>query len=143
MGWHDATVYGIAILPELFELVLDIDYLLRWVDPVPPSSNSSFWVSPATLAFQGVQDIASDISIQHIERPTIQEIRRINPSPTPVGGLTDWHWTIELHQGKVTFRAHGFKQFFRRPPVQLDSQELGLERRGGLSFDREWVQRAV
>ena len=34
MGWHDATVYAAATLPESFELVLDIDYILKWVDPV-------------------------------------------------------------------------------------------------------------
>jgi len=137
MGWHDASVYGLALLPGSLELLLDIDYILRWVDPVPPSPNYSFWVSPATLAFQGVQDVESEFSFLHIECLTIQGIKRADPKPTPTGGLTDWQWSIELHQGRLGFRAHGFRQFFRRPPLHTDGQAIGLNSRGGLSFAQE------
>src|SRR5262245_1377807 len=140
MGWHDAAIYGLAILPESFELVLDIDYILKWVDPVPPSPNFSFWVSPATLAFHGVQDVESELSFRHIEQPTIQDIHR--PAAAS-DGEDAGRWRVELHQGSMSFRASGFKQFFRRQPLHVEGQMIGLERRGGLSFGRELFPRAV
>jgi hypothetical protein len=33
MVWHDARIHAIAFLPDSFEFVLDIDYILRWVQP--------------------------------------------------------------------------------------------------------------
>jgi hypothetical protein len=142
MGWHDASVHALAVLPDSFELVLDIDYILKWVDAVPPNPHFSFWVSPATLVFHGVQDVETSISFQYIELPTIQDIHR--PDPTSANrGDNPARWKIELHQGSISFRADGFKQFFRREPVHGDQQEIDLEQRGGLSFAREFVGRAV
>jgi hypothetical protein len=57
MGWHDATVWAMAVVSDDFELIFDIDYILRWIDPVPPDPSFSFWVSPATLVFEGVQTL--------------------------------------------------------------------------------------
>jgi hypothetical protein len=33
MGWHDATVHAFALVPEQFELLLDIDYIVKWEEP--------------------------------------------------------------------------------------------------------------
>ena len=35
MGWHDSNIHAISFLPETFELVLDIDYILQWIHPEP------------------------------------------------------------------------------------------------------------
>jgi hypothetical protein len=45
MGWHDATVHAIALVPEQWELILDIDYILPWLEPVPPNEYFHFWIA--------------------------------------------------------------------------------------------------
>ena len=67
MGWHDATIHAFALVPEQFELLLDIDYILKWEEPEPPDVYHTFWVSPATLVFQGVQDIKINLDIDNIQ----------------------------------------------------------------------------
>jgi hypothetical protein len=61
MGWHDVHVHAFAFRPEIFELWLDIDYIFSWVDPHGGETHYSFWVAPATLAFENVYDLKFDI----------------------------------------------------------------------------------
>ena len=54
MNWHDNAVHAIAWEPlpdNPGRLLLDIDYILQWVAPEPPTATLSFWISPATLVF--------------------------------------------------------------------------------------------
>jgi hypothetical protein len=67
MGWHDATIHGLyiqqtdAVLPRL---LLDLDYIVRWVQPLPPEKHFNFWVSPATLVFEDVWDLEGDLGFK-------------------------------------------------------------------------------
>jgi hypothetical protein len=58
MGWHDSTIYGMALKNYddflLAEIVFDIDYLFKWIHPEPPEQSFSFWISPCTLVFKRV-----------------------------------------------------------------------------------------
>jgi hypothetical protein len=136
MGWHDATVHAFALIPEQFELVLDIDYILKWEEPEPPAVYYTFWISPATLVFEGVQDIKINLDIDHIQDIDLQGIEREGPVPAPNGELVDWNWVVEANQGSITFRATGYRQYFRRPPIRIKEQGFEQSQRGGLSFER-------
>ena len=136
MGWHDATVHAFALIPEQFELVLDIDYILKWEDPQLPDQHYTFWVSPATLVFEGVQNITIDLDIPYIQDIDLQGIQKEGPVPAPNGELIDWDWLIEANQGNIRFRAIGYKQYFRRAPIRIKEQGLEVSQRGGLSFER-------
>ncbi|TDQ78322.1 hypothetical protein [Sphingobacterium yanglingense] len=51
MGWHDASIYGFIFQNDNIDstttdLLFDIDYIFKWVHPVPPKGNFSFWVAP-------------------------------------------------------------------------------------------------
>src|SRR5687768_16247891 len=81
MGWHDVTVHAFALLPERFEFLLDIDYILKWEEPEPPDRYYTFWVSPATLVFEGVQNIKVDLDIGSIQDIDLQGIEREGPMP--------------------------------------------------------------
>ena len=48
-----------------------------------------------------------------------------------------FRWQVELPVGKIEFESSGYKQFFRSAPVFTESQSLGLETRGGVSFSRD------
>jgi hypothetical protein len=135
MGWHDSRVHAIAFLPDEFELCFDLDYIVQWVDPVPPASHYSFWVAPATLVFENVWDFK-----MAMDNPTpafdIFGIERSDEQPSPEHGGQFWSWTIDGVEGKISFRSSGYKQYVRRPPQHITSQVLDWEERGGLSFDR-------
>jgi hypothetical protein len=56
MDWHDARVHAITFheVEQDAELLLDLDYIVRWIDPEPPAEYFSFLVAPATLVFENV-----------------------------------------------------------------------------------------
>jgi hypothetical protein len=136
MGWHDVTVHAFALVPEQFELLLDIDYILKWEEPEPPEVHYTFWISPATLVFKGVQDIKISFDIDNIQDIDLQGIKRECAVPAPSRELVDWSWIIEANQGTLRFRATGYKQYFRRGPIRMKEQSLDVRQRGGLSFER-------
>jgi hypothetical protein len=138
MGWHDVTIYAITFHPEAFEFVLDVDYIFAWVDPEPPSPGYSFWISPATLVFQNVTDFKA-----RVEEPLglqIMDINRKDPRPPKnaayLPSKTEWKWTVDLLQGEIEFSSIGYCQYTRRKPIRVSSQQLTLEERGRISFDR-------
>ena len=136
MGWHDATIWAMAVISDDFELVFDIDYILRWVHPIPPEQYFNFWVSPATLVFPGVQNIKIDMDLDYIQLIEVADISREGLLARPDGSLTKWKWVIELQQGRIEFAASGFTQYFRKRPVFGKQPGLDLGQRGGLSFER-------
>lgn len=70
MGWHDATIHGLCVQPGAPDgslpprLLLDIDYIVRWVHPVAPQTHFSFWTAPSTLVFDDVWDFEGDLGFK-------------------------------------------------------------------------------
>ncbi|MFE3864499.1 hypothetical protein ACFXPT_29190 [Streptomyces goshikiensis] len=87
MGWHDATVHGLSVQPTndiLPRFLLDLDYIVRWVHPVPPATHFSFWISPATLVFEGVFDLQGDLDFQGLAVDLeIDGVHRLVPDDAP------------------------------------------------------------
>ena len=135
MGWHDATVHGLyvrktdAVLPEL---LLDLDYIVRWVHPVPPETHFGFWVAPATLVFADVWDFEGDLDFTGLAVDLeVDAVHRAAPADGR-DELPLWH--IEGHAFDLRFRASGFRQYFRQPPRHTSRYVLGAAERGGCSF---------
>jgi hypothetical protein len=63
MGWHDATVHAIGFGEDHDRalLMLDLDYIVRWIDPQPPHEYFTFFVAPATLVFENVSHFVADM----------------------------------------------------------------------------------
>jgi hypothetical protein len=135
MGWHDSRVHALAFLPKQFELCLDIDYIVRWVNPIPPANHYTFWIAPATLVFENVWDLKMTLDTQ-LPEFSLYSIERTDELPSPDGESRNWLWTLDGVEGNISFRASGYKQFFRRPPLHVQGQVLALDERGGISFDR-------
>ena len=138
MGWHDAQVHAFAFRPESWEFLLDLDYIVDWVKPAAGESHYSFWSAPATLVFESVAGLKIELEpfpafeLDSIERSDPQVLDGRENAPASV----HWLWTLEFFHGRITFRATGFAQHFRRQPVFNTTQSLTLDERGGLSFDR-------
>ncbi|MBN9391495.1 MAG: hypothetical protein J0I20_25915 [Chloroflexi bacterium] len=129
MGWHDATVHGLVFRPQNYSFALDLDYILKWVEPEPPESFYSFWVAPATLAFENVSEL--EIAIQsNLPQLTLFGIERDDERPVPNGHLKSWRYILDADQGTITFRATGFTQKFRNLPVFTRQQSLTEQERG-------------
>lgn len=139
MGWHDSPIYAFAFLAESNEFVLDIDYILRWVEPAQDETHFNFWVSPATLVFENAYDVKFDLKTRYGIRIDIQDIDRRNPRVLEAGllaGTNEWRWVIEAQEGEISLDATGYKQYFRKKPFLQREQALEMDARNGVSFYR-------
>lgn len=139
MGWHDSKIYAIAFEDDNFELMFDIDYILEWVNPEESESNYKFWVSPCTLVFRNVWNL--DINLETGLNLEILDLHRANitksKNESSITESSEYDWKVEINNGDVSFRSVGYRQYFRRSPVLIENQSIGLLRRGGISFDIE------
>jgi hypothetical protein len=140
MSWHDVTIHGIAFGPGEYELSLDIDYIFSWVHPAEGETYFRFWVAPCTLVFENVYDLHLEADPYGSTMLEVDHIRRNDPRAPKnaefVGRGVEWQWTLECHNGEVSFRSVGFKQYVRSAPVLTQQQSLDLPLRGGYSFER-------
>lgn len=136
MSWHDCRVYAIAFDKSNSRLLLDIDYITKWVKPNDSSEHYSFWVSPCTLIFNNVWNLKVDLEtnlemvINEITRENAHEAKNLN-------GKIEYDWQIELLQGEIKFKSIGYNLYLRKEPVLSQSQELSLKERGGFGFGNQ------
>ena len=125
MGWHDCTIYAIH-RPSLGEtkLLLDIDYIFKWINPVAPSPYYHFYISPATLVFEDVASLRMSI-----ETNTPLQINELT-KPKNDHKL----WKIECQQGLIEFSATQFTQYNRRKPIETEECSLGRSPLNPVSF---------
>jgi hypothetical protein len=135
MGWHDCRVHAISVaeyeddtLPPT-RLLLDLDYIVRWVDPAPRKKHFTFWIAPATLVFEQVWDITGELGPLHGGLEIADLHRLAPPDDKPYSA-----WHVEGHEFDLRFRAGGYRQYVRTPPRHVDRQVLTMAERGGLSF---------
>jgi len=136
MGWHDSKIYALEFRDESFELILDIDYILEWVNPSDNETQFKFWVAPATLVFRNVWNLNINIESLDLE---IQDLHRSNPRPpkniNSIKESLEYDWNIGTNSGEIAFTAVGYKQYFRKDAVLSSLQKVGLNERGGVSFE--------
>ncbi|GEM_PF-511058 len=136
MEWHDVKVHAIAMtseFPRRVELMLDLDYILQWVDPNPPEEYYNFWLAPATLVFENVAELSVRLQTEQLECQ-IDELKR--EAQIAPGGARSWRWNLSLHQGEISFLSTGYKQYFRQRPILHKKQHFTQDERGGVSFSR-------
>jgi hypothetical protein len=139
VGWHDARVHAIAFHEDEqdAELLLDLDYIVRWIDPEPPAEYFSFLIAPATLVFEKVWHLDGELGAAERTLLQIQGIERRDPDNDRQREMGLHMWVVEWSQGHgLTLLASGFRQHFRRRPVRVEGQWLELDERGGISFDQ-------
>jgi hypothetical protein len=135
MGWHDCRIHAVSIgeydddtLPPA-RMLLDLDYIVQWVDPVPFRQKFTFWITPATLVFEQAWDISGELGPLH-ESLEIADLHRLDPPD----GNPDPLWHIEGQNFELRLRAPGYTQYLRQPPHHVPRQILTSSERGGLSF---------
>jgi len=135
LSWHDNRVHAIALepaLPEPGRLLLDLDHIVQWVRPQPPSRLLSCWISPATLVFDPAFDLTTEIDLEGFSFSlSLGSVERSGPDEH---GIFDW--TLTGDRFTIALQASGFTQYLRRAPVLSPRTALTVEERGGFSFDR-------
>ncbi|MFQ6107901.1 MAG: hypothetical protein ACE5QF_10035 [Thermoplasmata archaeon] len=142
MGWHDCRIHAMALAGH--DMMLDIDYIFKWLLASKEGERHRFWVSPATLVFRNVDGLAIDIEVcgGNVEGPKIDinDIEREDKQVFRKFGkprVVFWKYTIYLHQGDLVFHSSGYNQYIRKEPILVESMSLGLEERGGVSFSTD------
>lgn len=135
MGWHDCRVHAVSVggyeddtLPPA-RLLLDLDYIVRWVQPTGPDGRFTFWIAPATLVFEQAWQIDGSIGPLHdiLEIADIHRLDAPDGDPEPL-------WHIEGQNFDLRLRAAGFTQYLRLPPRHVPRQLLTVGERGGPGF---------
>jgi len=138
MNWHDCYIHACAFNPEEFEFTLDLDYILKWIQPEPNETLFHFEVSPATLVFENVYDIIFDLSINSSLQ--IDNLSRTEPKPPRNKDFIhkdfEWRWIIDCNGGSVSFSSTGFYLYIRSAPQFGNTQKLDIHTRNGYSFLR-------
>jgi len=141
MGWHDVIVHGLGFNLEEDEFLLDIDYILAWVEPEPPSPYFSFWMAPATLVFHQASELKMDydaslgFQLQGIERGESRCVELVDSGEY----RRDVLWTLDGNEGSISLWAPRYTQFIRKRPVRSKAQAFSLSERGGISFERTMI----
>lgn len=133
LGWHDATIWAVAAIPEEYEFLLDLDYIFKWVEPADGEDHYKFWVSPVTMLFRDVHSVKFDLESRQGSLE-IANLHRGNSRPTPNGKLLETRYNVECQEGEITLWATGFEMHVRRAPTPQRSQRLSLRERGGISL---------
>jgi hypothetical protein len=91
LALHDCRIHAISIgeydddtLPPA-RVLLDLDYILKCVDPARGERYFTFWISPATLVFEGAWGIEGNLGPLH-ELLEIADLHTTSParsSPRP------------------------------------------------------------
>lgn len=142
MGWHDTNIYGLTIEKSednrTADFLLDLDYIFKWVHPMPPARAFTFWVAPCTLIFKECFDLHIDFKtdggcLDLIEIADLYLIRKIEQEKNKFV----YEWKIELQQGQITLKSYGLVQIVRQQPQLIKGQLLSLNERGGINFGRK------
>ena len=115
--------------PSALELHLDLDYIVRRVEPPQPLRSVEFWVSPATLVFHCVWSITGDLRSVCLPLET-RNLYRLGPEIPR--DATAWH--LAGRDFDLRFKAWGFTLYLRRPP-RRGHRVLRMADRGGISFE--------
>ncbi|SCG60122.1 hypothetical protein GA0070619_4125 [Micromonospora zamorensis] len=135
MGWHDCRIHALSIadcvddtLPPA-RMLLDLDYIVRWVQPAEEDQRFTFWIAPATLVFDGAWGIDGRLGPLHdvMEIADLHRLESPDNNPEPL-------WHIEGQNFDLRLRAPGYTQFLRMPPQHVAQQILTPAERAGISF---------
>jgi len=141
MGWHDSNIYGFTIQKNeenwTADFLLDIDYIFKWVQPVPPAQTFTFWIAPCTLIFKECFDLHIDFKTDGgcLDLMEVADLYLKSKVEQEKNKFV-YEWVIELQQGVINLKSYGLEQIVRQNPSQRKQQILSLEERGGINFGR-------
>jgi hypothetical protein len=131
MGWHDATLWSWKYSSKTKELKLDIDYIVRWIEPKLLSGYFQFVVAPATLIFFGASQPGATLEKNRGELIEILDLEKNGDNYKLI------HMPVGFGDERNTeFTAAGYKQVFREAPRHTGTRtSIGRNKLHPTSFD--------
>lgn len=125
MTWHDCKIYAMTFEPDKQELIFDIDFILKWVEPKNEETDYNFWVAPANLIFKNVYDLNINLSsVDVIIDDLNRENAAIPKNAAHIKEKLEFDWIIETTNGSIVFKSVGFEQYLRKEPIFSNKQYL-------------------
>ena len=112
-----------------FTFCLDLDYIVKWVQPAGSGEYYSFWICPAQLSFKNIEDVLVNLDWTGLAPDCqIQDIRRHSTRTTPNGNV-QWFWEVELLEpsGSISLWATGFELSMTGPSTLSKAQRMREE----------------
>ncbi|WP_159031159.1 hypothetical protein [Streptomyces acidiscabies] len=115
--------------PSGLRLHLDLDYIVRRVEPPSPGRDAKFWVSPATLVFGCVGPISGDLRSIHLPL-RMRTLQLLGPTLP----RDERQWRLEGDGFLLEFSAWSFTLHLRQVP-RYGRRVLRMTDRGGINFE--------
>ncbi|MES2295773.1 MAG: hypothetical protein V4582_01960, partial [Pseudomonadota bacterium] len=141
--WHDNAIHGFRFVAGddgcSGDLVLDLDFIVEWMQPGGDDARFKFRVAPANLTFHATTDLLVSIDYGAASAAfgpmVIHEIKR--EVITYANGFSSFAWTIDINWppgSQLSFISSGFTQVLRSEPIvrvwgqtrQVDKNRRGL-----------------
>jgi hypothetical protein len=123
--------------PSALRLHLDLDYIVRRVEPPQPYRSVEYWVSPATLVFNCAWSITGNLRSVCLPLE-MRSLHRLGP----VIPRDEARWHLEGRDFDLKFNAWDFTLYLRRPP-SYGRRVLRMADRGGISFEPSSFQKSI
>lgn len=138
LNFHDCQIYSFGFDSDNYELLFDIDFILKWHTD---KSKWKFSICPITIAFKNVYDIQMDIDSN--TQLILDDIVKSDPrTPKNIDYLPantlEYDWFFDLIVGgEIRFKSIGMTIYQRKEEIISTNQTLTFEERGGFSLSKE------
>jgi hypothetical protein len=126
LGFHDCHIWAIKWNRVGYDIVFDIDYIVKWIEPTKDNKTFRFWICPAELRFVNADDVNITLCWKDMPlRCCIEDLYRGESRTTP-NGTIQLRWQLELSEpvGNISFWATGFELKMLATPELSDMQYL-------------------
>lgn len=126
-SFHDCKVEGIRWKRRAFELVLDLQYILKWIPPREEEASYRFLMVKSRLRFRGVEEARIEMDWSkdllgpaEIESMVVEEARKLTT------GGTQRRFVISFSQpdGEISLWSTGYELELLEEPVLCDLPSL-------------------
>jgi hypothetical protein len=127
-GFHDCRITGIKWNDRHFSFTLVLDYIAEWVNPTETDKYYKFWICPAEMRFEDVDDVSIGLQWhRQIMECRIQHLQRRDQRHTPNGAIqTRWEIDLAAPSGGISVWATCLSLAILGPPVLSETQNLPI-----------------
>lgn len=119
-SFHDCHAHGLHWRQDRYTFSMDLQYILKWIEPEPPSSGSyRFLVSEARLVFHSASDLVVSLDWSGSALDSEIASMRVLRSRTTPNGQTERYFEIEFSdpEGTISLWSTGYEVELLQEPV--------------------------
>ena len=128
-SFHDCHVHGLHWRHDRFAFSLDLQYVLKWIEPSDASSGAyRFLVSEARLVFRGASDLKVSMDWSGAALDSEIAALRVLHSRTTPNGQVERCFEIEFSEpdGTISLWSTGYEVTLLEEPVMSEVPSIPL-----------------